>query len=142
MGLVFVWIAFAVVTALAAQARGRSFLAWLLLGLAFGLFALLAVLVMRNLRTEAQPAALPPPDAAAQPRPRPDPPRLVTDRAAPARLAPPPPPPPPDDAPVAVYRGHPITRRNGTVFALGRPWVTVQAAEQAIDAHLGPPDPA
>lgn len=42
------WIGFAVVSALAAQARGRSPIAWLLLGLVFGLFALLAVLVMQR----------------------------------------------------------------------------------------------
>jgi uncharacterized membrane protein len=41
-------VGFAVVTALAAQARGRNFFGWLLLGLLFGVFALLAVLVMER----------------------------------------------------------------------------------------------
>jgi hypothetical protein len=44
--VVVVWVGCAVVSALAAQARGRSFGAWLVLGLMFGVFALLAVLVM------------------------------------------------------------------------------------------------
>ena len=51
--LIFIWIAFGVVTALAAQARGRSFLAWLVLGCIFGVFALIAVLVMENLNENA-----------------------------------------------------------------------------------------
>jgi len=46
MEFVFIWLAFAVITALAAGARGRSAFAWLFLGLIFGVFALLAVLVM------------------------------------------------------------------------------------------------
>jgi hypothetical protein len=44
-----IWIGFAVVTALAAAARGRSFLLWLLIGFATGIFGLIAVLVMENL---------------------------------------------------------------------------------------------
>lgn len=52
-----IWIGFAVVTALAAQARGRSFIGWLVIGCLTGVFGLLAVLVMRNLATHpiAQP---------------------------------------------------------------------------------------
>lgn len=46
MELIFVWIAFGVVTALAAQARGRSFVAWLVIGCLTGVFGLIAVLVM------------------------------------------------------------------------------------------------
>lgn len=42
----FVWIGFAVITALAASARGRSGIGWFLLGCLFGVFALIAVLVM------------------------------------------------------------------------------------------------
>lgn len=45
---VFVWLAFAAVTALAANARGRSAVGWGLLGLVFGVFALVAVLVMKD----------------------------------------------------------------------------------------------
>jgi len=48
MVFLIVWIAAAIITALAAQARGRSFLGWLLLGAVFGVFALIAVLVMRD----------------------------------------------------------------------------------------------
>lgn len=50
--LIMIWCGVAVVTGLAAQARGRSFLGWLILGFLFSLFALLAVLVMRDLRTD------------------------------------------------------------------------------------------
>lgn len=50
MGLfVFVWFACAILAALAANKRGRSGGAWFLLGLIFGVFALLAVLVMEDL---------------------------------------------------------------------------------------------
>lgn len=50
MEFLLIWIAFAVITALAAQARGRSFLAWLLIGFVTGIFGLIAVLVMENLK--------------------------------------------------------------------------------------------
>lgn len=43
----FVWLGFAIVTALAAAARNRSAAAWFFIGLLGGVFALLAVLVMR-----------------------------------------------------------------------------------------------
>ena len=46
--LIFIWLAFGVITALAAQARGRSFLGWLVIGCIFGVFGLIAVLVMEN----------------------------------------------------------------------------------------------
>ena len=46
MEVLFIWIAFGVVTALAAQARGRSFIGWLLIGCVTGVFGLIAVLVM------------------------------------------------------------------------------------------------
>ncbi len=49
---IFIWIAFGVVTALAAQARGRNFLAWLVIGLLTGIFGLIAVLVMENLNMQ------------------------------------------------------------------------------------------
>ncbi|MEM6477830.1 MAG: hypothetical protein AAF647_02165 [Pseudomonadota bacterium] len=42
----FIWLAFAVITALAASSRGRSGIGWFGLGLIFGIFALIAVLVM------------------------------------------------------------------------------------------------
>lgn len=46
--IVFVGLAFAVVTAIAANARGRNPVAWGALGLIFGVFALVAVLVMKD----------------------------------------------------------------------------------------------
>lgn len=47
MEIVLIWLGFAVVTAIAANARNRSAVAWFFIGLAGGLFALIAVLVMR-----------------------------------------------------------------------------------------------
>lgn len=46
MEFLFIWLAFAAVTALAATSRGRSGLGWFFIGLLFGVFALIAVLVM------------------------------------------------------------------------------------------------
>jgi len=45
-----IWIGLGVVTAIAAQARGRNFLAWLAIGMLTGVFGLIAVLVMENLK--------------------------------------------------------------------------------------------
>ncbi len=47
MEFVFVWLGFAVVTAIAANARGHSAGMWFAIGLLGGLFALIAVLVMK-----------------------------------------------------------------------------------------------
>ena len=47
MIFVFIWGAFAVVTAIAASARGHNPVAWFFIGLLFGVFALVAVLVMK-----------------------------------------------------------------------------------------------
>lgn len=41
-----IWLGFAIVTALAANARGRNPLAWFGIGFIGGVFALIAVLVM------------------------------------------------------------------------------------------------
>ena len=46
---IYIWLAFAVVTALAAAARGRNALVWGIIGCLGGVFALVAVLVMENL---------------------------------------------------------------------------------------------
>lgn len=51
---IFIWIGFAVVTALAAAARGRSFIGWLMIGALTGIFGLIAVLVMENLDNTGQ----------------------------------------------------------------------------------------
>lgn len=48
MVILFVWLGFAVVTALAAGARGRNPVAWFFIGALGGVFALIAVLVMEN----------------------------------------------------------------------------------------------
>ena len=53
--LLIFWIAFAILTAIAAKSRGRSFWGWLVLGIIFGIFALIAVLVMRPVEDEHQP---------------------------------------------------------------------------------------
>lgn len=44
-----IWIGFAIVTALAAGARGRNPIAWFGIGFIGGVFALIAVLVMEPL---------------------------------------------------------------------------------------------
>jgi hypothetical protein len=44
---IYIWVGFAVVTALAAATRDRSAVGWFFIGLLGGIFALIAVLVMR-----------------------------------------------------------------------------------------------
>jgi len=46
VSIVFLWICFAVVTAIAGSSRGRAPALWALLGLLFGPFALVAALVL------------------------------------------------------------------------------------------------
>lgn len=58
MEILAFWFGMAVVTGLAAAARGRSGFGWFILGLLFSVIALLAVLVMRNLRAEEERRAL------------------------------------------------------------------------------------
>nr|MBL8410815.1 hypothetical protein [Dechloromonas sp.] len=48
MEIVFLWILFGIVTALAAHGRGRGTVTWFILGLLLGPLALVAVLVMQN----------------------------------------------------------------------------------------------
>lgn len=45
--LIYILLAFGVVTALAAAARGRNFIAWFAIGFVTGIFGLIAVLVMK-----------------------------------------------------------------------------------------------
>lgn len=59
MGWLVLWIGFAVVTAIAASSRGRSGGGWFLLGMLFGVFALIAVLVMPKLSVEPVDTAVP-----------------------------------------------------------------------------------
>lgn len=55
------WIGFAVVTAIAAAARGRNFLGWLVIGALTGIFGLIAVLVMNRVEEPRQMAHVPGP---------------------------------------------------------------------------------
>ena len=48
MELFIFWLAIAIITGIAANARGRSGGGWFVLGLLFGIFALIAVLVMER----------------------------------------------------------------------------------------------
>ena len=49
---VFIWIAFGIVTALAAQSRGRDVWLWLGIGMMTGVFGLIAVLVMDDVNDD------------------------------------------------------------------------------------------
>lgn len=51
--VVVVWLAFAILTSIVAASKGRSGFGWLLLSLAFGFFALLAVALMPGSQKEA-----------------------------------------------------------------------------------------
>ena len=55
--MLYVWFAFSVLTAIAAAVRGRSAMGWWLLGLVFGFFALILVLIIPSRKRGA---ALPP----------------------------------------------------------------------------------
>ncbi|MGZ9812620.1 HIRAN domain-containing protein [Pseudoroseicyclus sp. H15] len=46
--MIWIWLAFGVVTAIAASSRGRSFWGWLLIGCVTGVFGLVAVLVIKD----------------------------------------------------------------------------------------------
>lgn len=46
MELALIWIMFGVTAAVIATSKGRSFIGWLILGLLFGIFALVAVCAM------------------------------------------------------------------------------------------------
>ncbi|PWG16250.1 hypothetical protein [Salibaculum griseiflavum] len=114
-------VGFAVVTALAAQARGRNFFGWLLLGLLFGVFALLAVLVMeRNPEQSANQSStsttLPTATEAAKERER-----LQRERdAADANF-------------VENYKGRRIERDGDKIKVLTKRFSNVAEARQAID---------
>ena len=47
---IVLWVMFGIVTGLAAQARGRNALGWFCVGCVGGVFGLVAVLVMENLK--------------------------------------------------------------------------------------------
>lgn len=55
MEILFIWLAFAVVTAMAAVGRGRSGVGWFFIGLVTGIFGLIAVLVMPQVAPPPQP---------------------------------------------------------------------------------------
>ena len=51
--MIFIWLAFAILTAFAAYARGRSFFLWLFFGLLFGIFAFILVLIIPSLKRDS-----------------------------------------------------------------------------------------
>jgi hypothetical protein len=55
MELVVLWLFFAVLTPIVATAKGRSGVGWFLLGLVFGLLALIVVVVLPSLKPPEQP---------------------------------------------------------------------------------------
>ncbi len=60
MSYVLIWLGFGVVTALAASARGHNPWLWLFIGCVFGIFGLLAVLVIKpNDDTSRETAQIP-----------------------------------------------------------------------------------
>jgi Na+/melibiose symporter-like transporter len=54
MDFFLIWLAFAVLTAMAASGKGRNTFGWFILGCVFGIFALIAVLVMSSLKLKAE----------------------------------------------------------------------------------------
>ena len=115
--LLLIWIAFAIITALAAQARGRAFLPWLLLGALFGIFALIAVLVMRH----------------GDPTPSTD---FDFQSFPTASNSPPPPDRPGTGHSIGLYRGHNLEQLSNGIFARGRLHTTADAARAYIDAMV------
>lgn len=114
--LLVIWLGFAIITALAAQARGRSFFGWLIIGLLTGLFGLIAVLVMQNLTAQ---------QSSAQKSP-------VSTERLPAHAG------QAEDL-IKTYRGIPIRKSsvsNAGVVALEQYHANVIEAERAIDRAL------
>ncbi len=56
MEVVFLWLVFGVVCGIAASSRGRGAGWWFFMGCLFGPFALVAVLVMQNLKNAPSPS--------------------------------------------------------------------------------------
>ena len=114
------WIAFAFLTALAAQARGRSFGGWLLIGCLFGVFALIAVLVMQredsHKPVDTQPLQFPTATEAAEERKR---------KQAEADMA--------DANFIEYYKNRRIERDGDQIRVLSRRFANVAEAREAID---------
>lgn len=53
MEILVIWVVFAILTAVVASNKGRSGIGWLLLGLVFGIFALILVALLSNQKTVA-----------------------------------------------------------------------------------------
>ena len=51
---ILIWVIFAVLTAIAASARGRDPIIWFLIGAALGVFGLIAVLVMEKVTPDGE----------------------------------------------------------------------------------------
>lgn len=143
MELIIFPFAFAVISALAASSRGRSGVGWFFLGLVFGPFALLAVLVMARI----EPAAAPRPASRAG----------TGDRTGPYRdLTPLPPGParqhpqksqfardldtrPADGSPDSIVNGHPIWRTKDGFTVDGWSFATRREAMDHADSKARGP---
>jgi hypothetical protein len=111
MELVIIWLAFAIVTALAASARGRSGILWFIVGLFFGIFALIAVLVIGRAEGGKAPAA---PVGAGGPM---------------SRMG-------PDGPVVANHKGVLIYQHNSMFWAMGLSFPTINDAKSYIETNV------
>ncbi len=103
------WVGFGVVTAIAAAARGRNFLGWLVLGCLFGVFGLLSVLVMRPV---AQSSTANTPTGWS----------TTPDHGTPGGA-------------VASHRNTTISTRGDGYWAMGEYFTTIEAAKAYIDRY-------
>lgn len=103
MEFVFIWIGFAVVTAIAANARGHNAALWGIIGLLGGVFALIAVLVIKPASPSQEAAGLEQPQSAL------------------------------DDSLIEMHRGVAIRRSGSFVVARGISYPDAAAARRAID---------
>lgn len=119
-----IWIIFAVLTSIAASARGRNWFAWLIIGFATSLAGLIAVLVMRNLHAEQQAQMRHSPNQSPNYNPsiaHPQPTGLHKSEAEVGST-------------VKVYKGTRIIKEPAGFSVNGTPAKTVIEAERLIDA--------
>ncbi len=120
MELGLIWIGCAALTAIAAGARGRSALGWFCLGLAFGVFALIAVLVMARGDPVASGPAMP-----------------LTGSGDFARMGSGRVPSAAEGYDLGVYRGYQMLQRADGVHAAGLRHASPAEARAHIDQELG-----